>query len=1758
MRYILRLTYAFVLTYCCALAASAQVIITEFMADNKHTLADENGDYSDWIELYNPGTASVNLGGWALTDDVSRKTRWFLPATNLAAKGFLVVFASGKNRSLPGAPLHTDFKLNADGEYLALLKPGGAIASDFGTAFPPQRPDVSYGLAQDVTTNTFLIAGANAKYLIPSDNALGLAWTTLDFDDSSWFTGPTGLGYETAVAGFAVYNYLASVGVCSLPAAESVIVNPDQQMAVFPENAPVINYLNTGGSAHYGQDRTFPGLAIGSDQNDFAVQITATISIPAPGNWTFGVNSDDGFSLSIGNFFMSYPDPRGEADTLRTFNFPAAGDYPLLLIFYECGGDAAVELYAAQGSYGGWDSTHFRLVGDTANGGLTVTAPLVWGGTANSGYRPFIQTDVQNQMSGLNSTAYLRIPFELSDPNPIQSLTLRIMYDDGFVAFLNGQEIARRNAPAAVQWNSAATASHPASQALEFEEVNVSDHLGALRTGNNVLAIQGLNQRSNDTDFLLVPELAEYQANGSGNRYFIRPSPGALNNSGFQAFVADTKFSVNRGFLATPFSLSITSATPDATIYYTTDGSSPSPGNGALYTGPLPIGETTVIRAAAFKDGYQPSNPDTQTYIFPEDVIRQSTDGAPPPGWPWDWGANAVDYGMDPEVVNLPAYNSEIVADLKAIPTFSIVMDSRDLFDPLTGIYANADQDGIAWERPASLELIRPDGQSGFHIDAGIRIRGGYSRSSRNPKHAFRFFFRSEYGKSKLDYPLFASQGGASSFDKFDLRTFENYSWSFEGDYRFIALRDQWSRDTQLAMGQPAERGDFYHLYINGQYWGLYNTCERPEAAFASAYLGGNPEDYDVVKVDTSANYTIFATDGNLDAWLRLWRAATNGFASDVNYFKIQGLNVDGTLNPAYENLLDVDNLIDHMLLIFFTGNIDAPISAFLGDQSPNNLYAFRDRSGQHGGFRFVAHDSEHTLLHESSLGNNDELHRNRTGPFSAGDPAQQGPASAFARSNPQYIFTRLTANAEFRIRVADHIGKRFFNGGALTTEACRSRFLVRSNEVYRAIACESARWGDAKIAPPRTRNVDWVREMNRVYGDYFASRPGIVLAQLRAKGWYPNLAAPTFDQPEGVVNSGSSLGITATSGTIYYTRDGSDPRTRGGAISSSALIYSSPIILDHSAQIRARAFDGATWSSLREANFYVRQTFTDLLITEIMYHPPGAADFGPDDFEFIELKNVSASTLELSGVYFSNGIEFTFPIGSFAAPGQFLVLVGNPAAFTNRYPGVRVDGVYQGKLSDQGEKVVLSHVTGTNIFSVAYGTRLPWPETADGAGFSLAAASPNFNPDPADPGNWRASSSIGGSPGRDDVPGNIPPIFINEVLTHTDLPQLDSIELRNPNSTNVDIGNWYLTDQRTQPRKFRISSPTIIPGNGYKLFTEEDWNLGPPSTNHFRFDSHGEAVYLHSGDASGNLTGFSDGFTFGPAQNGVAFGRYIISTGAAQYPAQRLNTLGSANAGPRVGPVVINEIHYHPPPGGDEFVELKSLTNIAVKLYDQLYPTNTWRLHGAGFVFPTNAEIAPNGLAVVAALDPTFFRAKYSVPAEVPVWGPYVGRLQGSGEALALQCPDHPDIDTNSGAIFVPYFDIDVVRYEDHVPWPIAADGLGASLERLDATAYGNDPVNWRASLSAPSPGLETTGQAPFPIQSIGLSGAPLSLQFQFTASAGHSYTVQFRDSLAVGDWLRFTNIPAQSPARSVQITDPILPGAPSRFYRIVSPQLP
>lgn len=311
-----------------------------------------------------------------------------------------------------------------------------------------------------------------------------------------------------------------------------------------------------------------------------------------------------------------------------------------------------------------------------------------------------------------------------------------------------------------------------------------------------------------------------------------------------------------------------------------------------------------------------------------------------------------------------------------------------------------------------------------------------------------------------------------------------------------------------------------------------------------------------------------------------------------------------------------------------------------------------------------------------------------------------------------------------------------------------------------------------------------------------------------------------------------------------------------------------------------------------------------------------------------------------------------------------------------------------------------------------------------------------------------------------------IPTIFVNEVLSNSENPLQDAIELYNPTNDAVDVTGWYLTDDRSEPTKYKLPPGSVIGPNNYIVILHDQFVVS------FGISQLGDKVFVFSADAAGNLTGYSNGYSFEGADLNVSFGRYINSVGSEFFVAQAERTFGVANSGPKIGPVVINEIMYDPVTGNDEYVELLNITPDPVKLYDPSNPANTWRVAGIGFDFPQNVEIAGKGLMLLVPIDPAVFRAKYKVPDTVPILGPFLGTLNNNSDALAIFKPGVPVTDPTTGQTTVPQILVDSVTYTNQFPWPLEPAGQGPSLERINPESFGNDPGNWRASGPAGTPG--------------------------------------------------------------------------------------
>ncbi len=546
------------------------------------------------------------------------------------------------------------------------------------------------------------------------------------------------------------------------------------------------------------------------------------------------------------------------------------------------------------------------------------------------------------------------------------------------------------------------------------------------------------------------------------------------------------------------------------------------------------------------------------------------------------------------------------------------------------------------------------------------------------------------------------------------------------------------------------------------------------------------------------------------------------------------------------------------------------------------------------------------------------------------------------------------------------------------------------------------------------------------------------------------------------------------------------------------------------------------------------------LVFSEIMYHPPPLGLIDSDELEFIELRNAGSRTLDLGGLFFSSGVTFSFPLGTALEPGDCFLLARNPEALAQRYPGVGVQGVYTGKLNNAGETLAISHPHAGVILAVSYGPLAPWPVTADGFGFSLVLADPVTS-------TYAASAQPLGTPGTAGAASAIGGVVVNEVLTSTTPPLVDAIELRNLAAYPVDVTGWYLTDDPADPRKYRIpTTPALAPGE-FLVVDEGQFNPTPGAHPSFSLSSFGDQVYLFSADAPGNLTGYSHGFAFDGARDGVSYGRHVNSVGEEQLTPQIERTLGAENAGPALSPVVLSEIHFHPPMPEDEFVELRNLTAEPVPLHDPTHPTNTWNVSGLSFTFPTNISIAPRGFLVLVSSNANGFRARFSIPDTVPILE-YAGGLQNNGERLAVRVPDLPSADG------VPYYPMDRVRYSTNAPWPINAAGGGDSLQRLDLAAYADDPINWQAA--PPTPGTPYPSGQPLMDFGIQLNDDDGDPELRLFAEGNRTFTIQFADSLENPVWYRLIDIPAQPSNRLEIHRDPAQ--RTTRFYRAVTPAVP
>lgn len=820
---------------------SQELVLSEYLAANSNGLEDADGDRPDWIEIQNLGANAVDLDGWFLTDDAGALAKWRFPPRILGIGEALVVFASGKNRAAAGGELHTNFSLSGDGEYLALVSPGGVVVDHYPPPFLPQFPDVSYGVSQTATDNVLLPENAIAAMRVPVNGALGLDWTQTAFDDASWTRGSAPIGFDRDGGDIVPPGGERNLALSGTATQSSTGFGGAASRAIDGNTDP--NY--GGGSITHTNGEAGGWWEVDLGDSFFLRRIVL---------W----NRVDCCSHRLTNFRLSVLDASRNvvtaSDHFTDRTFPAAQSYEIRLP----------------------DATRGRFVriaklGPDQSGEYWLSLAEVQIFEGLSGFQSLLGTNIETAMFGASASVYLRFAFQLdaADLDGLQILTLRAKYDDGFVAYLNGTMVAARNAPGAPAWSSTATAERADSDAVAFEDINVSSARGVLRTGANVLAVHALNLAPNDGDLLFAAELVARRVTGGRRLYFQRPTPGAINDSpGVEGFVGDTALSRDRGFSDAPFQLAIGTPTAGAVIRYTVDGSAPTPTYGTIYAGPIRISGTTMLRAAAFKAGLVPTKVNTATYVFLDDVIASPV--------------------MNSSITKDPRYAPEMRNALTDLPTISLVTPATI---------------NDSTEVPVSMELLQPDGTPGFQIDAGVIHYGGAFTDF--AKKNFRLYFRGEYGATKLKYPLFRGHDrGILSVDTFD--QLELRGGSHDMNERGFYMSNRFTDDTMLDMGNLNPHGRFVHVYLNGTYWGQYHLRERWNASMLAEYLGGKKEDYEAI----NGNWNVggwpdpgVPYDGDGTAWTRIKSLRDN--------------------YEAVRPYLDVQSYVDYMLMFLFGNSED-------------------------------------------------------------------------------------------------------------------------------------------------------------------------------------------------------------------------------------------------------------------------------------------------------------------------------------------------------------------------------------------------------------------------------------------------------------------------------------------------------------------------------------------------------------------------------------------------------------------------------------------------------------------------------------------------------------------------------------------------------------------------------------------------------------------------------------------------------------------
>jgi CotH protein/Big-like domain-containing protein/chitobiase/beta-hexosaminidase-like protein/lamin tail-like protein len=1225
-------------------------MISEFMAQNNATLADEDGAYSDWIEIYNPTTSTVNLAGWYLANSAANPMKWQFPSTNLGPNRFLIVFASNKNRAIAGAPLHTNFKLGASGEYLALVMPDGLTkATEFAPAFPQQYPDIAYGYPMTGTVTTISGPAAPARAFIPGGD-IGTGWRSNTFNDSSWLSGSLGVGYDTssnyspAIAldvKTAMLNVNSSAYVrvpfsAANPAAfQSLTLSTrydDGFIAylngteVLRRNAPTATTWNSAATNTHGAPT---GGTLMENFEGGATQYTLSTygTAPSPAVQPAGTNSTGSYLRLL------YDGVNGAANTI-SFRQNAPGLFQTIVGDFDFRINTAVHNPA--------DGFAFMLIPTSLYGatgaGVNITSQAVekpdYPGVFGIGFGVYPHTSVNDVSahwsgaqavnvtmptstldlaSGVFHHAKITLAYVTGGARVTVTLTKNINGTPGtpyspitnfFIAGMNPFDCRVQFGARTGGLNMALDLDNinmqflPPQGPIAFEDFDITPALNLLLPGQNLLAIQGLNVSAGSSNFLIQPQVLAKNFSIAGPPTYLSPAtPGTWNNSPASAVVPAVTFFPHAGVYASN-SLAVTlgSSSSSAVIRYTLDGSTPTT-NSPMFTNAIVLTTNATVRAQATDPSGIAGQVAAANYVLLDPTITNFTSNLP--------------------LIIIDTLGQSI-PDGSKVSSYCIFMDTNT---PTGRVSLNSPPDYIG--------------------KLGIGLHG--SSSLGFPKKTFAIELDDESGDA-VNFNLLGLPSGNDwlLYPSYDDKTLMNNVMT----YRLYE-----------AMGHYAVRTKYAELFLHtsagrlsmSDYYGLCVVTERIRVAddrvnVATLNASDNtPPDvtggYLFSKDKINAGDLTFTTSSG-EQLIVLYPKGGNITTPQYNYLNDYCNTFEAALYGAnwldpvtgYAAYIDADAAIDYHWIVEYSKNIDG---IRISD------YIHKDRNGKivmgpiwdwdlsWGNANYAEGGKTNGWYYTELGGGPDDLWLNRL------------------RTDPDFYQKIIDRWAALRLNL--------FNPTNLFAGIDQ-----RTNLLWEAKERDFAAW-------PRLGTYVWPNPDGAVDGwdvDYVnpTTYSGIISEFKKyIQGRYLWIDSQFIPAPSIVTNTTLAT-LSAPIGSIYYTLNGSDPRAGGGGISSVARLYSGPIPLSTNAGIFARAFYTNAWSGPVRATYVAAPP--PLRITEINYHPaapPTNSPYSAEDFEFIEVQNTGASTLDLNGFRISGGIDFTF------GPNQLVPLGG---ATSNNFDG--------------------------------------------------------------------------------------------------------------------------------------------------------------------------------------------------------------------------------------------------------------------------------------------------------------------------------------------------------------------------------------------------------------------------------------------------------------------------------------------------------